>query len=144
MQNNFKNATKTAEFFSYPECSLAYDLLIKYEYPWQALAHISEFILEYFDSGYFAEMMDTVSSMISPYVEKDPTKFCTYEEFEAGTTTLKEFCLLRAESISGQLDGSIGATSDTQESDTLIDASAVQMTAMGSMHNTMDGNRKHK
>ena len=106
--------------------------------------YFSEFILEYFDSGYFAEMMDTVSSMISPYVEKDPTKFCTYEEFEAGTTTLNEFCLLRAESISGQLDGSIGATSDTQESDTLIDASAVQMTAMGSMHNTMDGNRKHK
>ena len=46
MENNFKNATKTAEFFSYSECSLAYDLLIKYEYPWQALAHISEFILE--------------------------------------------------------------------------------------------------
>ena len=57
---------------------------------------------------------------------------------------MKEFCLLRAESISGQLDGSIGATSDTQENDTLIDASAIQMTAMGSMHNTMDGNRKHK
>ena len=57
---------------------------------------------------------------------------------------MKEFCLLRAESISGQLDGFIGATSETQESDTLIDASTIQMTAMGSMHNTMDGNRKHK
>jgi NDP-sugar pyrophosphorylase family protein len=42
MENNLK----TAEFFSYAKSSLAYDLLIKYEYPWQALAHISEFILE--------------------------------------------------------------------------------------------------
>ncbi|MBQ8146857.1 MAG: UDP-N-acetylglucosamine pyrophosphorylase [Clostridia bacterium] len=46
MENNFKNAIRTAEFFSYNECSLAYDFLIRYEYPWQALAHISEFILE--------------------------------------------------------------------------------------------------
>lgn len=45
--------------------------------------------------------------MISPYLEKDPTKFCTYEEFKEGITTLKEFCTLRAESIHGQLDGSI-------------------------------------
>ena len=68
-------------------------------------------------------------------MEKDPTKFCTYEEFEKGVATLKEFCLLRAESISGQLDGTIGATSDTQESDTLIDAGALQINDMGSMGN---------
>ncbi len=97
----------------------------------------SEFISEYFDSGYFSEMIDGVREMISPYVEKDPTKFCTYDEFEKGISTLKEFCLLRAESISCQLDGTIGSTSDTQQSDTLIDASDIRIDDMGSMGNTM-------
>ena len=50
---------------------------------------------EYFESGYF-------ENLIASYVEQDPTKFCTYEEFETGVDTLKSFCLLRAESIRGQ------------------------------------------
>lgn len=99
----------------------------------------AEFISEYFDSGYFSEMIDRVSSMIAPYVEKDPTKFCTYEEFETGISTLKKFCLLRAESISGQLEGTIGSTSDTQENDTLIDAGDLQISDMGSMNNARGG-----
>ncbi len=99
--------------------------------------YFAEFITEYFDSGYFSEMIDDINAMISPYVENDPTKFCTYEEFETGIATLKEFCLLRAESISGQLNGTIGSTSDTQTSDTLIDAGDLQIDDMGSMNNTM-------
>lgn len=101
--------------------------------------YFAEFIDKYFDSGYFEDMLDNVSSMIAPYVEKDPTKFCTYEEFETGTATLREFCLLRAESISGQLNGTIGSTSDTQSVDTLIDAEELEITDMGSMNNGMGG-----
>ncbi len=101
--------------------------------------YFAEFISEYFDSDYFTEMMDNVSSMIAPFVEKDPTKFCTYEEFEKGVSTLKEFCLLRAESITGQLNGTIGLTSDTQKSDTLVDAGDLQITDMGSMNHAMGG-----
>ena len=92
-----------------------------------------EFIEKYFNSGYFTEMIDGVTSMISPYVEKDPTKFCTYEEFEKGVATLKEFCLLRAESVKGQLNGTIGSTSATQKEETLIDASHINTSDMGSM-----------
>lgn len=101
--------------------------------------YFSEFISEYFDSGYFEEMIDSVSEMIASYVEKDPTKFCTYEEFEQGITSLKEFCLLRAESVNGQLDGTIPSTSDGQSEDnsTLIDAGDLVISAMGSMGNTM-------
>ncbi len=100
-----------------------------------ALYHsiFNEFIEKYFDSGYFTELIDGTASMISPYVEKDPTKFCSYEEFETGFTVLKEFCLLRAESIRGQLDGTIGSSSATQEADTLIDASHINTGDMGSM-----------
>jgi spore coat protein CotH len=103
--------------------------------------YFSEFISEYFDSGYFEEMIDSVQEMISPYVEKDPTKFCTYEEFETAITTLKEFCLLRAESITGQLDGTIGSTTETQAqtSDAMIDAGDINISDMGSMNNSMGG-----
>ncbi len=92
-----------------------------------------EFISEYFESGYFAEMIEEVSAMIAPYVEKDPTKFCTTEEFETGITTLKDFCLLRAQSIRGQLDGSIGSTTESQSADTLIPADHLDISDMGNM-----------
>ncbi len=96
--------------------------------------YLEQFVSEYFDSGYFETMIDNVVSMISPYVEKDPTKFCSYEEFQTGVETLKEFCLLRAQSVSLQLDGEIGSTSDTQESSTLVDAGDLQISDMGTMN----------
>ncbi len=104
-------------------------------YTEQYHTYFSEFISEYFESGYFSEMIDGVSEMIAPYVEKDPTKFCTYEEFETGAQTLKQFCLLRAESVRGQLDGTIPSTSDGQaeDADALVDASSVTISDMGNM-----------
>ena len=56
--------------------------------------YYSEFMSKYFESGYFETMLDKVVTMISPYVEKDPTAFCTFEEFQTGTEALKTFCLL--------------------------------------------------
>lgn len=102
--------------------------------------YFAEFIAEYFDSGYFSDMMDSVKAMIAPYVQQDPTKFCTYEDFETGIDTLKSFCLLRAESISAQLSGAIGSTSDTQDEATLIDAGSLQVSDMGSMGGGMGKN----
>lgn len=97
---------------------------------------LSEFIADYFESGYFEEEIDRVNALISPYVEKDPTKFCTYDEFTEGVSALKEFCTLRAESVRGQLDGTIPSTSDaqTEDSSTLISGSSVSISAMGSMN----------
>ncbi len=101
-----------------------------------------QFISDYFDSGYFASMMDSVTEMISPYVEKDPTKFCTFEEFEKGAATLKEFCLLRAKSINGQLDGTIPSTSEGQKTDdsACIDGSGITISDMGTMGDIMRHN----
>lgn len=108
------------------------------EYAEQYHALFARFLSEFFDSGKFGDMMDSVKEMISPYVEKDPTKFCTYEEFTAGIDTLKQFCLLRAESVAGQLEGAIGSTSETQSRDTLISAGDLVISAMGSMGGGMD------
>ena len=97
---------------------------------------LSEFIANYFESGYFGEEIDRVTALISTYVEKDPTKFCTYDEFTEGVAALKEFCTLRAESVRGQLDGTIPSTSDAQSEDSsaLISGSSVSISAMGSMN----------
>lgn len=108
--------------------------------------YFAEFISEYFDSGYFSETIDSLEAMIAPYVEKDPTKFCTYDEFREGVSTLKEFCLLRAESISGQLDGSIPAASNGQMDDAsgLIDGEGLTISAMGSMGDMMGGHERRE
>lgn len=95
--------------------------------------YFSEFISEYFESGYFEEFFDNTVAMISPYIEKDPTKFCTYEDFEKGSAVLREFCMLRAESVRGQLNGTIGKTSATQVSSILVDTSNLNTSDMGSM-----------
>ncbi len=96
----------------------------------------NEFITNYFDSGKFSETVESVKEMISPYVEKDPTKFCTYDEFLKGVDTLKEFCLLRAESVKAQLSGAIPSTADGQKEDnsSFIDASSVTISDMGTMN----------
>lgn len=99
--------------------------------------YFAEFIENYFTSGNFENMVDTISKMIAPYVEKDPTKFCTYEEFEEGVSTLRSFCLLRAESVEGQLNGTIISVSEEQhtENQNLVDVGELSVEAMGAMEN---------
>lgn len=103
--------------------------------------YFDEFIKEYFDSGYFESLTDSAKELISPYVESDPTKFCTYEEFEKGISALKDFCTLRAESISGQLAGTIPSTSEgqAQDSSALLDADGLTISDMGTMNHMMGG-----
>lgn len=95
---------------------------------------------------YFKEFLDTVDpgviigeayALIASYVEKDPTKFCTVEEFEAGVDALSAFCALRAQSVSGQLAGTIPSTSEGQSAapDALVDASSLALSDMGTMNN---------
>ncbi len=115
------------------------------EYTEQYHQYFAEFIEQYFTNGEFEQMIDTVSDMIAPYVEKDPTKFCTYEEFQTGVSTLKSFCMLRAESIKGQLDGTISSTETARQ--TVLEeqqtgdpeaeeAASLSIEAMGTMGNT--------
>lgn len=103
--------------------------------------YFREFLTEYFDSGYFEELFDAVTEMIAPYAEEDPTAFYTYEEFQNGTQTLKEFCLLRAQSIEGQLSGMIPSDSEGQSEDSssFVDASGIDLSAMGSMSDMTGG-----
>lgn len=105
--------------------------------------YFSQFLAEWFDSGSFSQTLQQVVNLITPYVEKDPTKFCTTEEFQAGVEALEDFCLLRAQSVQGQLEGTIPSTDDGQSADSssLVDASSVDISAMGTMNNGGGGQR---
>ncbi|MBP3617369.1 MAG: CotH kinase family protein [Lachnospiraceae bacterium] len=96
--------------------------------------YFAEFLAMFYENGALEEMIDTVSEMIAPYVEKQPTEFYTYEEFQTGVATLKKFCSLRMECIEGQLNGTIPATSSGQSADSsaLVDGSGVNVSDMGS------------
>lgn len=95
--------------------------------------YFSQFINEYFDSGKVEKIIDDTVGMISPYVEKDPTKFCDYDSFVLGASTLKKFCMLRAESVNGQLCGTISSSDSQSSLSSLVDASGINISDMGTM-----------
>ena len=82
-----------------------------------------QYFREFLDTVNISEIISQAKVLIAPYVEKDPTKFCTYEEFEVGVETLEAFCDLRAQSVAAQLAGE----------DTSIDAASINLSDMGTM-----------
>ena len=90
---------------------------------------------EFLDSVDFEKLVADTAELIDKYVEKDPTKFCTYDEFKTGVEAISKFCTLRAESVSGQLDGTIPSTTEGQKEDSsaLIDTDGLNTSDMGSM-----------
>ena len=103
-------------------------------------AYFDQLIAEYFESGYFEEFVEKTMEMISPYVQKDPTAFCSYEDYLLGADTLKNFCLLRAESVRGQLEGRIPATIRGQMNDkcAFVDGSSVWLPDLGEIADLKD------
>lgn len=112
---------------------LYYNLMKNEEYFAKYHAYFDEFIREYFESGYFVKKTAETVKMISPYVKKDPTAFCSYEDHLTAVRTITDFCMLRAESVRGQLSGEIPSTIRGQQEDTesRVDASEVWLPDMG-------------
>ncbi len=99
-------------------------------------AQYHQYFTEFLEGTDFAALIDETAALIAPYVEKDPTAFYGYEDFQTGAAALREFCLLRAESAAGQLAGTIPSTSAGQASDgsALVDASHLDLSDMGTMN----------
>ena len=91
---------------------------------------------EFIEQTDIASIIYKTAALISDYVERDPTKFCTYDEFTTGVDTLRQFCELRTESVRAQLNGTIPSTTDGQNADSsaLIDASGISLSDMGTMN----------
>ena len=93
--------------------------------------YYSELLADFFENGKCSEEIERVYNMIRPYVEKDPSAFYTLDEFDKAVETLKVFCEKRAESISKQLGGTLGSTTDTQKAEDKVDASGLKLSDMG-------------
>ena len=90
---------------------------------------------EYVGGGVFDEFIENITSQIDALVATDPTAFYTAEEYNAAKETLVQVVKLRAESVLGQLDGTIPATDEGQKagSSALITASGINLSTMGQM-----------
>ncbi|MCR5739189.1 MAG: CotH kinase family protein [Lachnospiraceae bacterium] len=93
------------------------------------------FVSEFIENGRLLQIIDETAEMIAPYVQKDATAFCTYEQFETAVQAIRSFCELRGESVTGQLDGSIPSTEEGQAADSsaLIDTGDLDLSEMGAM-----------
>lgn len=109
-------------------------------------AYFDELLSGYFESGRFEITLRQTEKMISPYVQKDPTAFCSYADHQLAVDTLEQVCLLRAKSIRGQLDGEIPATIRGQRKNpnAKVEASEVQLTALGDFEDLESAKEKQR
>ncbi len=75
-------------------------------------SYLKEIAEKYFTQEYMTAMVSKIHDLIAPYVQNDPTAFCTYEEFEQACSTdptdqysLVYYAVNMAESIETQLNG---------------------------------------
>lgn len=94
---------------------------------------------EYVQGGVFQQTYDRIRSQIDELVCTDPNAFFTYDEYDAAAQMLVKVVGLRAESVLGQLDGTVPSTTEAQRQNSaaLIDASDIDISVMG----TMGGNK---
>ena len=121
------NAFSGTEFF---------DTLMENEtYREQYYAYLNQLVEEYVYGDGFETFYNRTRNLIDSLVETDPTAFYTYDEYRTAADTLYQIVKLRAQSIKGQLSGTIPSTSEEQSgSDALIDASSLSVSAMGTMN----------
>ncbi len=96
----------------------------------------SQFITDTLESGWLASEISRVAELIHPYVEADANGFYSAEEFDIAVEALQSYCVLRGESVRGQLEGTIPSTSEGQRADssTLVDAGGLNISDMGVMN----------
>ena len=112
---------------------LYHQLMQVEEYFQQYQAYFRWFLAEYVESGELSAALWQTAELIAPYVEADPTAFCSYEDHRLAVETLEQVCLLRVESARGQLEGRYPATlaQQTQRPGEGVDASHVDLRDLG-------------
>lgn len=110
-------------------------LLENDEYRARYHAYLQQLVNEYVKGGRFDEVYNRIRSQIDELVETDPTAFYSYDEYQTAAQMLYDTVQLRAQSIAGQLDGTIPSTDAGQREDSsaLVDASGIDIEAMGQM-----------
>ena len=68
-------------------------------------SYLKEIADNYFNSGYYAELVGKLDNLIRDYVKEDPTAFCTYEQYEVSIPEMITFGEDRTKSVLAQLNG---------------------------------------
>ena len=92
-------------------------------YTAQYHALLGEMLDKWFSDGQMSKWISDLSAMLRPYVEQDPTKFCTLEDYDKGVAAISSFVELRAESVRCQLNGE----------DKQVETGDLNLSDMGSM-----------
>lgn len=110
-------------------------LLNREEYREKYHDYLEQLAQEYVNGGRFDAFYQSVRARIDDLAAADPTAFYSGQEYDEAAKMLYQTVLLRAESVLGQLAGSIPATHEEQAQapSLLLDASNIDLTAMGSM-----------
>ena len=116
--------------------SLYHNLMKHDVYFTQYHENFDRLLSEYFEIGRFVTVLRQTERMIAPYVENDPTSFCSFEDHQLAVDMLENICLLRAESIRGQLEGRIPSTLRLLEGqpDAGVDVSDVDIAVLGDFY----------
>nr|WP_286674801.1 MULTISPECIES: CotH kinase family protein [unclassified Clostridium] len=97
------------------------------EYKEMYHSYLKQIADEYFNNGYYENLVNKIDNLISSYVENDPTAFCTYDEYKNSIPEMIKFGEDRTKSVLAQLNGEQPSTTyGTIES-------TVNMTALGDM-----------
>lgn len=112
---------------------LYHNLMQVEDYFQQYQAYFAWFLGEYVESGRLSAELWEAAVRIAPYVQKDPTSFCSYEDHRLAVETLEQACLLRGEAARGQLEGRYPATlaQQLQRPGDGVDASHLDLRALG-------------
>lgn len=81
--------------------------------------YLNDIATDFFAEENMTAMTTEISTLITPYVKKDPTKFYTMDEYTEATSgeeTLVDFAVQRAESILAQLSGDLVVEAETESS----------------------------
>ena len=103
------------------------------EYKARYHEYYNKLVNEYLYGGKFEEVYNRIKGQIDELVKTDPNSMYTYEEYTKGIEVLYDAIMLRAESIKGQLNGTIPSTSESQKTDTskIVDASHLNLSDLG-------------
>lgn len=103
------------------------------EYKARYHEYYNKLVNGYLYGGKFEETYNRIRTQIDSLVEADPNNMYSYEDYKKGTELLYEVVMLRAESIKGQLAGTIPSTKEGQSADSssLVDASHINLSDLG-------------
>lgn len=98
-------------------------------------SYLQQLIDVYFADGKFEAKINELDAMISDYVKNDATAFCTYQDYEKAVSALITLGNLRAQSVQGQLNGTVPSTTAEQADnpEKLISAGDLNLRTLGSM-----------